>query len=384
MIHWKSQESHLLLNPKISDDEKKLYEKMYEEHKKPSHVFIATSGTMRKELKLVALSFDALLASADAVNEHLSVDQGDRWLLALPSFHVGGLGIWARAHVSGIDVDDFYGSKTWCPHAFFQSLVKSESTLTSMVPTQVYDLVQAKLTAPEHLRAVVIGGAALSQELYQKARQLDWPLLPSYGLSECASQVATAPIESLYEDREPQLKILNHVEVNTNESRQLMFKGKALFSGYVRFKEGKPLWQEVPRAGDYFVSQDLGEVSGNGQFLKCLGRVDDLLKINGEAVFVLSLQEQLQKIKQSLKIGNPVTLLALPDSRQGQRIQLVIEGECEKRSELCEAFNQKVRGFERSDEPVIVGQIPRSPLGKILLEKLRAEVLRLKGREFNS
>ena len=34
-------------------------------------------------------------------------------------------------------------------------------------------------------------------ELYREARALGWPCLPSYGLTETASQVATAPLESL-------------------------------------------------------------------------------------------------------------------------------------------------------------------------------------------
>ena len=40
------------------------------------------------------------------------------------------------------------------------------------------------------------GGGALDPSLYKQARDLGWPLLPSYGLTECGSQVATASLSS--------------------------------------------------------------------------------------------------------------------------------------------------------------------------------------------
>ena len=53
-----------------------------------------------RRLKLVALSKEALLASAAAVNHRLGCAAARRWSCVLPTFHVGGLGIWARATIS--------------------------------------------------------------------------------------------------------------------------------------------------------------------------------------------------------------------------------------------------------------------------------------------
>src|SRR6266571_4853844 len=87
------------------------------------HVFVATSGTTGA-MKLVALSKDAVLASARAVNERLEVRPNDVWCRVLPLFHVGGLGIRARAYLSRSRVIEM----EWDPETF----AKCEATLASL------------------------------------------------------------------------------------------------------------------------------------------------------------------------------------------------------------------------------------------------------------
>jgi O-succinylbenzoic acid--CoA ligase len=100
-IDWLSHESHVLLNPRMPDAERQRLESFVVPL--PGHLWLATSGTTGS-LKLTALSKRAMLASAAAVNRHLQSDADDVWLCVLPTFHVGGLGIYARAFLSGAQV----------------------------------------------------------------------------------------------------------------------------------------------------------------------------------------------------------------------------------------------------------------------------------------
>ena len=221
-----------------------------------SHVWLTSSSTTSPhQLQVVALSKKALLISAEAVNKHIGSDTKDQWLNVLPPFHVGGLAIEARAHLSGAGVIDKW-SPSWNPTSFTQIVRDCQATLTSLVPTQVYDLVKRDLQAPESLRGVLVGGGALSVSLYQEAWRLNWPLWPTYGLTECGGQVATAPVrESTLEKnitplhtsphRElphrgfceptdhtpplPPLKILSHVEVRLSTEGRLEIKSPSLF-----------------------------------------------------------------------------------------------------------------------------------------------------------
>ena len=81
----------------------------------------------------------------------------DVWCAVLPDFHVGGLGIQARAHLSGARVVPM----DWSPRA----LAASESTIVSLVPAQVHDLVEAGVPPPARLRAVLVGGGGLDAGL---------------------------------------------------------------------------------------------------------------------------------------------------------------------------------------------------------------------------
>src|SRR5690349_2705252 len=105
---WQSLDNHALLNPRISGAEAQSLMDLFSivEGLFRSHLFILSSGTAstEKKLKWVALSKSAFLLSASAVNDHLESDANDVWIHTLPNFHVGGLGIWARSHLSGARV----------------------------------------------------------------------------------------------------------------------------------------------------------------------------------------------------------------------------------------------------------------------------------------
>jgi O-succinylbenzoic acid--CoA ligase len=316
-----------------------------------AHVWLATSGTTGA-LKLAALSKDALLASAAAVNRHLEADARDVWCCVLPAFHVGGLGIFARAFLSGARVT----RAQWNASEF---AANGEMTLASLVPAQVSDLVELHLPAPENLRAVVVGGGALPDALYAGARALGWPLLPSYGMTETCSQVATATLGS------PELRLLDHVEVRTEPDGLLAFRGASLLTGYAT-ESG---FADPKTSDGWFITEDLGAVDGNR--LQVEGRRGDFVKIGGESVDLARLDAILASIA-----GIHAAVVAVPELRLGRVIHLAIDpfGDAEG---ILEAFNSGVHPFERARGLHRVAEIPRSPLGKLLRVKLLEMIPRI-------
>ena len=154
----------------------------------------------------------------------------DVWAHALPVFHVGGLGILARAHLAGARVVAAI-QKRWDPAAFLEAVEPSGATLSALVPSQLHDLVEAGLESPPSLRAVVIGGARLEPSLYRAARQRGWPCLPSYGLTETCSQVATASLASLSGDVHPErLPVLGHAEIRADDDERLSIRAASLLT----------------------------------------------------------------------------------------------------------------------------------------------------------
>jgi len=350
MIDFTSRESHLLLNPRLPDDDRRALQALYDVSPRlDAHVWIATSGSTGG-WKLVALSKQALLASAAAVNRRLEVRGGETWCCVLPTFHVGGLGIWVRASISGGRVIEM----PWDPHAF----AASEAAYSSLVPAQVVDLVTAGLRAPVGMRAIVVGGGAMPPELYRDARALGWPVLPSYGMTECCSQIATATHDG------PDLLLLDHLEARTEPDGRLAFSGSSLLTGYASSNNGFV----DPKADGWFVSDDLGSV--DGCLLRIEGRAGDVIKIGGELVNLRRLDRILEEVVRALHAPD-AAIVAVPDPRLGFVIHLAVAGEAGR---IREELDARVAPFERIREVHRVAAIPRSALGKLLRKKLLEEL----------
>lgn len=349
MIDFTSDVTHLLLNPRMPDEERARLERLAAEFPLRGHVWIATSGTSGA-LKLTALSKKALLVSAEAVNRHLESNANDIWSLVLPTFHVGGLGIHARAFLSGARVVE----SDWNARRFAEEGV----TLSSLVPAQVSDLVRQGMRVPRSLRAIVVGGGALSDELYAAARELGWPVLPSYGMTECCSQVATATGDS------PTLRLLSHVEVRTDEEGCLAIRSDALLTGYAvegRFYD--------PKDDGWLQTEDVGEVS-DGE-LRVVGRRGGFVKIGGESVDLSRLDAVLERVLREQE--GDAALVAVPDDRLGHVIHLAwVSGDVEA---IRAAFDALVLPFERVRAAHRVREIPRTPLGKLRRGALLDEVV---------
>ena len=374
-IDWQSDETHLLLNPRLPDEERRRLEQLAANAPPlPAHVLLATSGTTGA-LKLTALSKRALLASAAAVNRHLQSTAADVWCCVLPTFHVGGLGIHARAYLSGAEVI----SMPWDPATF----AEQPMTLSALVPAQVRDLIQGGLTPPKSLRAIVIGGGATSAELYDEALAAGWPVLPSYGMTECCSQIATARPGS------PDLIVLDHIEIslrlplclsasvlNKNELRSrdvgiqhrdteaqreaeelfLAFRGESLLTGYIT-EDGF----YDPKVDGWLITEDRGKVDGT--ILRIQGRSGDFIKIGGESVDLARLDQILMSIA-----GLDAAVVAVPDARLGHVIHLAVASGDGAR--IAAEYDARVLPFERARAVHRVAEIPRTPLGKLVRKTL--------------
>jgi O-succinylbenzoic acid--CoA ligase len=335
MIDWSTRRTHVLLNPRLPLNDQEKLERRGRAARLPGHVIIATSGSSGT-LKLVALSKEAVLASAAAVNERLEATAADAWCCVLPTFHVGGLGIHARAHLAGSRII----TMSWVPQAF----ASTEATLASLVPAQVHDLVSAGLKPPSRLRAILVGGGALNSDLNEAARALGWPVLPSYGMSECSSTVAVRDV------------LLSHLEARHDESGRLAFRGPSLFTGYIT-----EAGLTDPKIDGWFVTDDVGEV--DGRTLRVHGRRGDFIKIGGESVDLARLDQILESVRGTVDAA----IVAVGDDRLGNVIHLAATSDAQ---EVIERFNALVAPFERIRATHPVSSIPRSSLGKLLRGEL--------------
>lgn len=359
-IDLEFRENQLLLNPRAPAETAELFLKAWRELVEPhfaNHVGISTSGSSGDSAgRLILLSKEALESSARAVNERFNSGPKDTWFKSLPSFHVGGLGILVRAKLSGAQVyeDD---SEKWSARHFYDQLLVSKATLVSLVPTQVFDLVQADLKAPSSVRAVIVGGGRFEESLRLRAKDLGWPCLPSYGMTETCSQIATA----LSAD-DPRLTLLSHAQARTNVDGRLMVKAPSLLSAQIIFEPEPRLID--PKIDGWFTAEDRALVEGSTLVIE--GRINDFVKIGGEGVIISRLEERLEELKLRLCFASDAALVVAHDERLGAVIILLTTASPEDTAHLIEQFSHGVAPFERIREIKYVAEIPRSPLGKLL------------------
>lgn len=323
-------------------------------------VFFRTSGSTGTP-KWIGHRRAALLASARAVNTHLHADASSCWALALPWRHVGGFGVLARVREAGCRLTILPGK--WNPAEAVERLAREKVTHLPLVPTQVHDLVAAGLRAPRDLRAVVVGGGILPRSTGRAARALGWPVLPSYGMTETASQIATLRPDLLHLPYETgPLDLIDPWEAGTTGDGRLEVRGPSLFEGTL-VPEGSG-WKYEKRRGERFVTSDIG--SAGGRTLTVAGRADTLVKILGELVDPVAAEAELLAAA-DLPPG-AAAVVAVPDERAGARLVLAHGPELDPRQAetLIAAYNARCPGFRRIVAAVAFPEIPKSPLGKPL------------------
>ena len=255
-----------------------------------SHVWVLTSGTTNyktKELRFAGLSQTALLHSAKVVNDYFNISLKDVYLSPLPYFHLGGLAIHARCHLSQAKKVSL---KSWSVPCFLETLEKHQVTITSLVPTQVYDLVRKNALAPKSLRQVLVGGAMLSFELYKKAEKLGWNVVPVYSFTEVSGPVA---IFSNFENKEAGYKTLEHIKLDLTFENKIKVKGPSVLTSYLYVNEKECVVKEVKKES-WFETEDLGEIKDSKLFLK--GRTEDIKKVSGEQVNIAHLNSFLEEL----------------------------------------------------------------------------------------
>ena len=328
-----------------------------------AQVVLWTSGTSGKP-RGVALSFESLLASADASGRRLTPAPSDQWLATLSLAHVGGLALMVRAFLleSGLvaygrvqaeEISSLVDGPAALPIG-----VNMPVTHLSLVPTQLLRLLDHRgdRPPPTTFRCLLLGGAHTPRALLDRALSAGWPVAVTYGMTEMASQVATAPPDAVRRKPGAVGRALEGVELRVTQEGEILVRGPTQALGYVG--DEAPL---VDAQGWYHTG-DLGEFDEDGD-LWITGRLSDRIVSGGVNVDPTEVEEALRAHPAVMD----VCVAGVPDEEWGEAVVawvVPVEGEFDL-DEVEGWLRRRLAGPKRPRRWVVETELPLNANGKV-------------------
>ena len=316
-------------------------------------LIIATSGS--EGLPRAVLLGDAQLdAAAAAANVCLGLRAGDLWLNCLPLYHIGGQSILWRCARAGATVVLHEG---FAAEMVARDLNRLPVTHISLVPAMLARLLDLGIAPPATLRGVLIGGAALSAALHQRASAAGWRLHVSYGMSETAAQVATfRPDDSPWREGLVGRAMPGH-EIRIGDDGRIRIRGPQVMTGYL---DGSGLDPD-----GWLTTGDLGKLDAEGQ-LTVLGRADDMLISGGRNIHPQEIESCLAGCPGVIDIA----VTGLPDPVWGDLVVALVVGSIDHDALLAHA-RRHLPSAAVPRRVQILERLPRNATGKLERATLR-------------
>ncbi|MFM2116424.1 MAG: hypothetical protein RIQ80_523 [Actinomycetota bacterium] len=227
---------------------------------------------------------------------------------------------------------------------------------------------------PKNLSASVAGGMSLHQSVAE-----DWekitksPLVEGFGLTESSPVLTYNPLGGIAKPGSigipvpsTDIRIVdeNGNDVNIGESGELIAQGPQIMQGYWNNeKETK----NALRNG-WLYTGDIAQMDEDGYF-KIVDRKKDVILVSGFNVYPNEIEETIAKLPNVKEVG----VIGLPDENTGERVcaYIVASTGTITQSEVIEHCEKYLARYKLPKSVVIVTELPKSPIGKILRRELR-------------
>jgi fatty-acyl-CoA synthase len=330
-------------------------------------LLIYTSGTTGKPK-------GALLTHANCFWTNLSFDlatgvSGDDVVLqVLPQFHCGGwnvqalLGWWKGARI--------VLERAFDPGRCLTLIEEKRVTTMMGVPANYLFLSQEpsfRAADLSSLRCAVVGGAPMPESLLEVWHERGVDVVQGYGLTEAAPNVLCLPPEDAVRKLGWAGKPYPHVDVRLSAEEELQVRGPNVFAGYWRNPEAtaEVLVDGWLRTGDIAERDDEG-------FYRIKGRLKDMYISGGENVY----PAEVESVLHEHPAVADAAVVAAPDERWGEvgTAFVVPSGEVSE-EELIEFVRGRLARFKAPKTVRFVDVLPRSGMGKVQKDELRASLL---------
>jgi acyl-CoA synthetase (AMP-forming)/AMP-acid ligase II len=342
-----------------------------------------SSGTTGRP-KGVMLSHSNIVAHTRNAVPMAPMGPGDRNLVAMPLFHVGGtcyalFGIYAGAPSTFTREPD---------PASLLAAFAAGATHAFLVPAVVSALLAAggpAIAAMAGLEYLVYGAAPMPLAVLRRALAA-WPglnFVQVYGLTELSGVISAlcpqAHRDASREDRlgsagtllaGAQIRVVDPAtgqDVAAGQPGEFWFRSAQRMTGYLNRPEDTA--QAITGDG-WLRSGDIGHV-GDGGFLFVSDRLKDMIITGGENVYSPEVEQAVA--------GHPavaeVAVIGVPDAQWGETVKAIVvlrPGQQATSQEIIGFTRERLAHYKCPRTVDITDALPRNPTGKVLKRVLRA------------
>ncbi|MEM7107014.1 MAG: AMP-binding protein [Bacteroidota bacterium] len=299
---------------------------------------IQTSGSTGKP-KNIVLTRKQMEVSAQATNSFFGLAKEDTIFLCLNTAYIAGQMMLVRAMVGQLNVIAIEpNSKPILPER------PSIINFMAFVPLQIKNLLkEGSLDTYRQLKAIIIGGASIDNELECVLETLATPAYATFGMTETVSHIALRKLngkdKSQYYHALPGIKLGLEDGCLTIEGEVTEFK-KIVTTDLVYFK--------------------------NEHTFKWLGRKDNVINSGGVKLHIDQIEQRLHPILKRLDISNRFLCAKKKDALLGEKLVLVVEGHLDQvnQTHLLSKVIDELPKYWAPKEIIIIENLPQTPTGK--------------------
>jgi acyl-CoA synthetase (AMP-forming)/AMP-acid ligase II len=312
---------------------------------------------------------------------------GDKSLVAMPLFHVGG----SSYVLFGIH-DGIPSIMTREPDAAsLAGAIMAGANCTFLVPAVLAQVLQSGPDAIQlfsALRSYTYGASPMPPPLLRAAMEA-WPdtdFIQVYGLTE-VSGVATHLLPDEHRNAAAEghperllsagraipgyeLRIVDPAtgeDLPTGEAGEIRMRTPQLMAGYLNKPEATA---EVIDDDGWFRTGDIGHLDADG-FLYVSDRLKDMIISGGENIY----SPEVERVLAEHPAVMEVAIVGVPDDRWGESVKAFIalkEGATATGDEIIEFARDRLAHYKCPRTVDLVPALPRNPTGKVLKRELRA------------
>jgi fatty-acyl-CoA synthase len=329
--------------------------------------------------KGVALTQRALHWNAVNSTHMHDLTSADRVLTTLPLFHVGGMNIQTTPALHAGASVTLHAK--FDPQATLDALEYERTTLTVLVPAQLSALMELprwKEADLSSLRMITTGSTIVSEAFVRRVSERGVPVIQVYGATETCPIAAyvraadglrkagSAGLPALH----CELKIVDDAgaELPAGRDGEILVRGPNVASGYIN----SPRETGQAFIDGWYWSGDIGHFDDEGH-LYVVSRKREMIICGGENIYPAEVENVLiecPSVDEACVVGRP-------DARWGEIVVAVVVPKpgCRlTQAEVLTFFDGRIARYKHPREVQFVDRLPRSALGKVQKETIRAAV----------